>query len=374
MTVKPKLADHTLVAAAFTAVATALALFLIWSPASGQDGDRLGAALVGTLAQSSINPILAQDRIHLGVLANRLMAIDGVLGVSVYDADNQLLALSGTHVHGSTASAPVTLDDTVIGFVRVTLAGADDTGGWLRIFATALALLVVPALSAWSARKLRNLGTESAVAGEDERDGRVAWIETVGYVVVANFYNQLSLHAGERASSSRAGLATAQAVARLYGGTTAMLDGRGVALSFDGSVPRPFEIACAAFVLAECLRRESSAEYRFAVHRFESRVAPGDSADDASDLRIAAQDDAALLSALARPGAVVASAEFCAELGDRDQVCADPFRHPLLEGLETIDGLGCRIGLLDVEHERLIGRQATAVLDQARPAADQSAI
>ncbi|MFW6094576.1 MAG: hypothetical protein ACODAC_11435, partial [Pseudomonadota bacterium] len=58
--------------------------------------DRFGAATARALAELAVEPMMKQDRLHLGVLGNRLVETPEVAGVATYSADDRVLASTGT--------------------------------------------------------------------------------------------------------------------------------------------------------------------------------------------------------------------------------------------------------------------------------------
>ena len=114
----------TLPAAAIATAISALCLLAIWfERPDGQDEmDRYGQALATTLADTTAPQLLNKQRITLTVIANRLTSLEEVAGIAFYDADNELMALSGVQRSDADYRAQATIDDTPSGAVTVSLA------------------------------------------------------------------------------------------------------------------------------------------------------------------------------------------------------------------------------------------------------------
>ena len=91
----------------------ARAVVAIWSFTDDREErlERFASSVAKSLAHMSVEPLMNQDRIHLGVLANRVLEISEVVGVGIYTLDNQAVAVSGTIAVGVSHTEPVTLDD-----------------------------------------------------------------------------------------------------------------------------------------------------------------------------------------------------------------------------------------------------------------------
>ncbi|MAT85289.1 MAG: hypothetical protein CMD39_13475, partial [Gammaproteobacteria bacterium] len=129
--VKPSRAE--LLVAAVSVAATLLAVLAVVRLTSLEETrlERFGNATAQALAELAVEPLTRQDRLHLGVIGNRLAELDTVTGVASYGPDNTLLASTG-ELDGVRFSQPVTLDDTLVGYVRISVdpAAFQAVSGW----------------------------------------------------------------------------------------------------------------------------------------------------------------------------------------------------------------------------------------------------
>jgi uncharacterized membrane protein affecting hemolysin expression len=348
--------------AAVTALVTAIALLLV-AYATDREQERMdqfGAATARALAELVVEPLLKQDRMHLGVIGNRLADIPQVDAVASYTLDNEVLASTGTDQALPYAEA-VTVDGSIVGYVRVGLdpqafAELDPTRMLLNLLVLLLLPFVIasswsltqparrqelvarlprlPANPPWAPRHLPAPKPEAPVAlPEPEPDPA----EVVHYLVAVNLYNQLSLPPTEREFELSLCVELAEAVAGIYQGQVVGVAGLGAVVSFDHTddPDRPFQIICAAQVLARLLREEAP----FGVYRLGLNLTlrPADEPLPVNDDAIA---DAALLSALAKDATLALSQPFAAALAERERVVMKPLVNPLLDELTTSNA-GC---------------------------------
>ena len=326
--------------------------------------DRFGNATARALAELAVEPLLQQDRLHLGVIGNRLAELDTVTGVASYSPDNELLASTG-HLDGVRFSQPVTLDDSLVGYVRVSVdpAAFHAVSRW-RYPLLALAALLLPfavgagfAL-AQAAREGRLRPAPPAAvddSGPEEPVPAAPAGDIRHYLLAVNLYNQLTLPADQREYELSLCLELAEAVADVYQGQVVTLPGIGVLLDLDHTddPDRPFQILCAAFVLVRLLQEEAPfGRYRLGLHVLEQP------AEETLALDHEAVADAALLSALARDATVAASASLVSLLDNTARLRSRPLVNPLLDELAT-SGPNCRL-VTDLESpfSELVFRQS----------------
>ena len=352
---------RALAAAAATAVLILLAvqLTLLVTDHERDRMDRFGTAAVRALAELAVEPLMRQDRLHLGVIGNRLAETPEISGVASLSSDHEVLASTGD-LQGPQYTRPVTIDDSIVGYVRVALHPPAFTGSSrARNLALLAAAVLIPLLVAvgWTLAAAARSGTLGAAlptrprwAQRSERtDSRSApepsgepeepqpTVEISHYLLAVNLYNQFTLGVNEREFELSLCLELADAVAELYQGQVVNLPGRGVLLDFDDSEDedRPFQVLCAAFLLTRLLHDEAPfGHYRLGlnmVRRCASEAVPLD------DPAVA---DAALLSALARDGTLAVSAPFAEAMGDCERYLSQPLVNPLLDDLLT-SSAGC---------------------------------
>ena len=108
-------------AAGASAVITALSLVTIWSVTDEREThlEQFGSSIAESLAHLSTEPLMKQDRIHLGVLTNRIAEMSEVQGVGIFTVDDKVLALSGTLAGGTSYTSTVTSGDAIVGYVKL---------------------------------------------------------------------------------------------------------------------------------------------------------------------------------------------------------------------------------------------------------------
>ena len=354
-----------LLVAATTALLSAAALFLIWEDRAGEEQDRATGELLADLAaRASIDGLIDQDRIELGVVANRLTGVPRVSGVAMFTVENQLLALSGSLENGKPFIQPIVLDDMVLGYARIGLASPSRAPDTTRLASSVLALLMAALLVAWWSHRMRGGRRRpfaNTAAGTDSATEAVHQ-----YLLVANLHNQFSLSRSERDRAAGQALAAARRVGEIYQCRSRYLPGTGLLMTFPAQAGHPtaFEAVCAAFLVAEILARDaSSGAFRFGLHALEQRA--GESAAVYPD----ALEDTALLAALGKSGAIVASEAFMGDLAEPERIKAEAFSHPMLEQLHNPKRSCHLITDLGEDHRTLIDRQASHL---AASAVDQN--
>lgn len=356
--VKP---DATILAvAAATVLLTALVLWLLVSLTSREEQhmEAFGGAAARALAELAVQPVMRQDRMHLGVIANRLAELPEIRGVASYSADNQLLTTTGD-VQGPHHTQPVTADDNIVGYVRVALEPqAFAVSHPARTAALLSALLVIPfaVAVAWSVVRAARQGRIGPLlpqrrgrsSAESARPAAAEDAEVTPdapdppplirhYLLAVNLYNQLTLPPTEREFELSLCAELAEAVAEIYQGQVVNLPGVGILVDFDhsGDDDRAFQVVCGAFLLARLLRDEAPfGSYRLGLNLIENP------ADEALPLNHEAVADAALLSALAKDLFLAVSESCFDALQGRDRLQARPLHNPLLDQLSTSDA-GC---------------------------------
>jgi hypothetical protein len=337
--------------------------------------DAFGASLASGLAQLTIEPLLKQNRIALGVLGNRTLALPEVAGIQVLTIDDQVLVASGQVDQGLRYTRPVTFDDSIMGYVRVYLnppAANTATFGWLLAI---LGVVLAPPLAV-VAFSLRIIARPAAVmppaTAIQRADGPEIPEETEAHHLVAvNLYNQFSMTPAARKLELDHAFAIAEQVANLYLGEVQQLPGTGLLVNFPaGDDPdRALQILCATFVLAELLAQyqaDDAGSYRLGLHTVEIPVG--------QDLqsREAQIGDVALLSALAKHLTVAVSGSFPIQtLQSHDQVFSHSLRHPLLDELGSVASALLVTGL-SATQQTLVIRQVERLSTQWGSTASES--
>ena len=269
--------------------------------ASGQHAElaRFGDTMAREVAFLAAEPLLRQDSIGLGTLANRMAAFDEVCSITIHSIDDRLLAAAGNTGGGEDVQVwlgPITVQDTVAGHVRVVLDSSR--------FRPSLAATVAATWPAWLVAFLVIAPICYALAREG-RDEQMP--QPIGsFLLVVNLFNRTVLTYERRAAVLDEGLKVAERVVGLYGGRAFEHAEAGILLAFDdtGQPDRAFEAVCGALLtqsLFEGMRRRAGAGREAPVFRYGLSVAPWYAG--AEELADAPQTrDAILLSALAPSG------------------------------------------------------------------------
>jgi len=377
---------------AATSLVVGLGLALVWQLTDERQAriDRFGGSIARTLAGLSVEPLLRLDRMHLGVLSNRVAEVPEVSGVAVFTLDDQVLALSGQLASPQYTEA-VAFDDSIVGYVRISLdqnAFRDGLASGGRPLGVLLVLVFAPLLVAIAMTMLRsrvNRGPSIEPSGAARARKHAVFqaagdspappmvedsaIEIRHYLLAVNLHNQLSLSGGEREFELSLCVEIAEAVAAVYQGQVVALPGVGVLIDFDHTQDpdRPFQVVCAGLVLARVLREESSfGAYRLGLHLV---TRPGDALLSLEDPAVA---DAALLSALARELNLAVSGPCYAAIERADRLEVRISHHPLLDQLTTCDP-ECRLVTdLGPSYQSLVLQQTARLTGQRRSTASES--
>ena len=380
------LRTHALAAAAAIGYAVASAVVLAtWHVVNDQWSheamDRYGRALAEDLAHLALEPLLNQDRIRLGVLAERLARRPEVRRIAVYTVDNRLFVVAGD-AHSSdvpTFIRPIAVQDTVAGDVQVAL-NADRFGlpvirllewGWLVIVGGLLLVVVVATYVSQAGRQRQRARTEA-------KHGPVAPVPT--YMLVANLVEAQGRSASQRGRTLRRGMAVAERIANLYAGQTEQASDSGVLLRFQATAApeRGFEVVCAALLLQRLLNGldrsnggdpgtpsgdgdPSSAPFRYGLDLSGTGTAT-DAAAAGPTARVSPFANVLLLSSLAPPGEL-AIGETAYDAIDRPaRLKIDALDNPAAQALSV--GLAVPRGIIrgiSAEYETLLDRQAAVI-------------
>ena len=344
-----------LLIAATTGLLSATAMFLIWEGRASEEQERAtGEMLAGLAARASMDGLIDQNRIELGVVANRLTGVPRVAGVAIFTVEDELLALSGTLEAGTPFIEPIVLDDTLLGFARISLVPPTPAPDLMRLAASVLALLAIALLVAWWSARLR--GGTAGPAPDTSTHGDAATETSTRFLLAGNLRNQLSLSGSERRRTAERALAVARQVGEIYGCRSTHLPGTGLLMTFAAQEDNDsaFEAVCAAFLVAGRLAGDAvTRNYRFGLHVVELQA--GESPPDHPN----ALEDAALLAAMGKSGAIVASESFFTHLADPGRLEAETFSHPMLDQLHANNEQSRLITGLAGGHRALLEQQAS---------------
>lgn len=342
--------------------------------------DRYGGALAEDLAHLALEPLLSQDRIRLGVLAERLARRPEVRRIAVYTVDNRLFVVAG-EAHSAdvpTFIRPIAVQDTVAGDVQVAL-NADRFGlsvigllerGWFAILGGFVLVVVVAAYISHASRQRQRARSEAEVGPPPEPT----------YMLVANLIAAKGTSATQRSRTLRRGMAVAERIANLYAGQAEQASDSGVLLRFRAtSTPeRGFEVVCAALLLRRMLNgldrsngddlpslsaddARSIAPFRYGLD-LSGNGASTDAGSTGPTARVSPFANVLLLSSLAPPGEL-AIGETAYDAIDRPlRLKVDDLDNPATQALSA--GLAVPRGIIrgvSEDYEALLERQAAVI-------------
>lgn len=336
------------------AALTAMFVFLVWrnGPAAAVDGGTLGPQLAAVAAAASVDGLMEQDYIELGVIANRMAAVDGVGGVAMYRLDGSLLATAGEAGTGVPFTEEIVFDGQLVGLARVTLDAPAAGMDWNRVALTAAGIVGLPLLVAWASRLPAIRGRRKERAARQEAH----------YQLAATLRSGLPPDSDVQSRALNQGLHLAKQVGALYRAECRLLPGEGLLMTFRPGAAgrdRAFRTLCAAFLLADSLTRlPEPSDWTVGVQSTafeESQIA-----------KPASVVDATLLASLAGPGIIAVSDAFLADVRDPSRIRAEPLAHPMLRKLvaddktcHVVTGLAPAIKVLvDHQVDRLVGSAA----------------
>lgn len=354
----------TLPAAAIATAISTLCLLAIWfERPDGQDEmDRYGQALATTLADTTAPQLLNKQRITLTVIANRLTTLEEIAGIAFYDADNELMALSGVQRSDADYRAQATIDDTPSGAVTVSLARDIFAPAipWSLLFLSALALLLTPPITVmviqFSTRGNRSLPIVS-VPNEPAQ-------EQPAYLLTVKLHNQRSLNQQEQRQAIEDALTMGREVCALYPGFALTLQERGLALLISKAEASSQKALYASFLFQRLLTEyETQGEFRCLL---SAAISPKDPAEttsiNASTLEAITNVEQNLtLASLAKADTALMTEEVFNELSEDERHWATAFAHPILEDLAP-EAAFYTVTSLPQEQQTLITEQAQVVL------------
>jgi hypothetical protein len=354
----------TLPAAGIATAICSLCLLAIWfeRPDGQQEMDRYGQALATTLADTTAPELLNKQRITLTVIANRLTTLTEVAGVAFYDANDELMALSGVQQSDASYRAQATIDNTPSGSVAVSLAREVFAPAvpWSLLLLSLLTLLVTPPVTVmviqFSTRGNRSLPIVS-VPNEPAQ-------EQPAYLLTVKLHNQRSLNEQEQRQAIDDALTMGREVCALYPGFALTLQERGLALLISKAEASSLNALYASFLLQRLLTEyETQGEFRCLL---SAAVSPKDPAEAISISMNTLEDITNVeqnltLASLAKADTALMTADVFHELSADQQQWATVFAHPILEDLAPEGGF-YTVRSLPEEQQTLITEQAQVVL------------
>ncbi len=335
-----------------------------------------GELVAQSIAELCVGPLIKQDRIELGLLSNRMAGLPGVTGITLFGVDNQVLSVTTPNAQGSTHTQPITLDDAIIGYVKVNVdpgvIGAVARWPWLLALALLVLLPWLLSASQWLLANAQShwLSKQSTLKDESAITQAPTPVTPADdYVLVASLLNQLGLSAIDQQALLATTASAAAQVAQLYQGQMEVLPGKGLAIWFaNDSEDRAFEVACGGLLLARFLhQRNDQGKFQLGLHHHRN-------ADDASPGHgpAAVLRDAALLAAAAGEGQLVLSDVVAAGINRQERLDMEAMEHPLGTDFDSAGERCYRLSDLAEGYASLIESQLGLLLNQDGSTAKES--
>jgi len=317
-----------------------------------------GRVLAENLATLSVEPFVAQDRIALGMLSNHVGDLHEVAEVTIVDINEQILASTNptprlVSVERYT-SAPVQLENNVVGYVRVRLNpdAFVQVPTWRHWLFAMLLSLCVPVGIMWiqhlwqhPQRRDRLVSVDLSIASVPE--------PTQTYLLAANLFNRMGLDPQQQMAAQQQAYRWAKEIAELYGGQALLLDQAAVVMRFSNhdQDDAAFEALCAGLLWRHCLADEATQRYRLGGHIQHHNEATN----------ALAQTEALLLAAVAGSSSMAVSARLLEAINRPERVSTTPANHPLHEDLSTVGAGLYQLQGLAPEYESLLAQQAATL-------------
>lgn len=342
---------------------------------------RFGTVLAGQLAARAEEPLLRQDRVSLGVAANRAAALAEVRQVAIHTMDGRPFVVAGEPPGPSAAAfvQPVVVADEVAAEVRVALNEEAFGMSFARTLAIAwpfwtvgLAATLAGALFGGRAFVWWRGAAQASDAESAAPPAPAAAEPTAGAtLVVANLFADAATPQDARADALAVAANLADRIARVYGAQAAALPGTGCALVFRddaGAADRHFNAVCATLLLRRLLERWRTASapqsegetsehlFRYAVEHFAAAVPapvelPG--AEVASEVL--------LLSSFVHNGEIVIGESALAVVAGPERLVVEPLDNPAAAALTTAAAPGGLVRRIAQEYEPLLDAQASEI-------------
>ena len=360
-------------------VAVAVALLVGWALETERQANeraRFAAALAEQLAARAEEPLLRQDRVSLGVAANRVAARADVRQVAIHTMDGRPYVVAGEPPgHGAAAFVqPVVVADEAVAEVRVVLNEEAFAMPFARSLTIAwpfwvAGLAVILALAFFGGRAFAwwrgaTQATDAATAAPDAPE--IAEPTSGATLVVANLFVDEQTLQGPRAEALAAAANFADQLARVYRADAAALPGTGCALTFhdDASPDQPFNAVCATLVLRRLLERwqatvpqgeGSAAEhlFRYAADHFASAV-PAPAELSGSE----AASEVLLLSSFVHNGEIVIGESALAAVAEPERLVVEALDNPAAAALTAAATPGGLVRGVAEDCEPLLDAQA----------------
>ena len=335
--------------------------WLIWDGSSVERSRAMdyGNSITETLAVQGQESMLAPDPVRLFVLTNRLASLRDVQGAGFYTVTGVPIVESGDMSSAiddhQEFTRSVSVGQTTSGVVRVRLtAEAFGLAGRVPQFVATIALLLITPILTMLLHELLLMRRRQAAMLEIEEEEEEAPLEP-RWLVVGNFYNQLTFPGEMRREISERVMLKAVRVANLYQGHARPGVSASLLLEFASSDDAGFNAVCAAWLLNEVLAEaDPDVQFRFALHRVM--------ASPNRDVRAEIIADASLLAAFAPDNSLIASHDFMTSLAQPERCVAQPLDNPMLADIASITGTSYCISELAESQSVLLNQQVGVLL------------
>lgn len=294
--------------------------------------DRFGSSMARSTADTTRGLLLKQDRLELAVIAHALTEQPEISGVAFYDPSENILAMSGAIERGESFTAHAQLEDTITGYVSLTLqAEAFASGdGAIRWLSTLVLLLLSPVLGLVLVQ-LTTRGSRSlpivTVPDTPRRNQQ-------SFCLVVNPYNLIGLSRPASQQVLADAMAMASEVCALHAGLAQTVGERGVLVLFDSESVTASQAVTGAFLFQQLLNSyETEGEFRCYLTTVHCPGPPAELEAFSLDM-LGDQFDfeqMMTLASLAKPLSLLLDASVHAKLDGDSKTWTRPYNHPLLD-------------------------------------------
>ena len=328
------ISKQNLLPAVIASLIAAAACVITWYPNQNLDAEmsRFGTSLARSVAHMSAGHLVHKDRIELAVLANELILEKEVAGVAFYDANDDILAMSGTNELLNQYTAPATLDDTFTGYVSIVLdkaafAAPSNLSRWLW---TALIVVIAPMLTLIGIKLANRGGSQSlpivTVPKIPENPPQTS------FGIYVNLHNQLGLSDSDLNNALNDAMTMAREVCAIHHGIPISLDQRGVLILFDRTSVDAEQAICGS-ALVQTLLSEFDTQGHFRCYLDTVSCPKGPYELDAAELDSLKgdlnTDTAFTRAAIAKASTILISSSVHKEM--RNPTWVSAFNHPILD-------------------------------------------
>lgn len=333
------ISKQNLLPAALASLLATGACVTTWYPNENLDAEmsRFGTSLARSVAHMSAGHLVHKDRIELAVLANELLLENEVAGVAFYDANDDIIAMSGTNEMISQYTAPATLDDTFTGYVSIVLnkeafAPPSNLSRWLW---TLLILVSAPFLTLIGIRLANRGGSQSlpivTVPETPESPPQTS------FGIYINLHNQLALSKSDLKNALNDAMTMAQEVCAIHHGIPIPLGSQGALILFDRTSVDAEQAICGSALVQTLLSEfDTQGHFRCYLDTVACPKGPHElDADELDTLKHGLNSDTAFTrAAISKASTILISSSVYQEM--KNSTWVSSFSHPILEDEEHL--------------------------------------